>query len=127
MGFEFGDSALLDVEIEGEHYTGTVDSPEVVAFWADNAEELRGLSALTADSPDADVSEGIKRFVTLTVEFTVALFGAEAAQAIFNGRARSLLFCVALMDYLNVEIEAQGLMERLDAASRKYAAAKVIG
>ena len=127
MAFEYGENAVLEVEIEGTKYLGTVDNADIIDFWANNSEELQRLSKLTTDIGDEEVANSMREFVSLVVGFTAALLGPEAAQRVFNGRERSLLFCVALMDYLNSEIESQGLFERLEAASRKYSAAKVIG
>ena len=128
MGFEYGNHPVLSVEIEGNDYKGLIDSPEIVEFWISHGERLNYLSTIQErELDDSEMADEMREFVALVVDFTTALLGAEATIKVFDGRERSLLFCASLMEYLNNEIEAQGLLDKLNEAANRYSASKVIG
>lgn len=134
MGFNYEGDTLLVVEIDGNTYQAPVDSPEFIAYWRkwqQRANELAAYTALTHEQaeavPDDEAEQVALDSVQMCAELVVALFGTATAQAIFNGRERSLLFCMGLSDYIYNQIAEQDLAGRITKATRKYSADAIQG
>lgn len=134
MGFQYKQDTNLRLEIEGKEYSVPVDSPEFVAYWrkyASRMDELAKYADYTQAQieaiPDQEADTVAADSVRMCAEMVVALLGVDAAQEIFNGRERSLLFCMELTNYVYGEIDAQDLAGRITAATRKYSPDEVQG
>ena len=133
MGFTYEADTTLELEIEGKTYRCPIDSPEFIAYWQRNHswfEQVSKYQDYTQEQiesmPQEEVDDVSFGAVRLTAELVVALLGTEAAQGIFNGRERSLMFCTELSNYIYTEMDSQGLIDKITRATRKYSSAKVI-
>ena len=134
MGFEYGQDTTIRVEVEGREYSAPVDSPEFIEYWRRNERRMAELEKYAhytdkqiEEIPDEEADGVAKDSVRLCVEMVVALFGPEVAREIFNGRERSLTFCLALSDYVYSQFEEQDLLGKITKATRKYSPDNVQG
>lgn len=117
MGFTFDQTGIVAIEIEGESYEGAVDSPEFIDFVRNN--DYSTLADGTNPNQARDV-------VNYCVGLVRALFGADAAKRIFDGRRVTLLDCAALVGYIFDQIAEAGLEARLSQAAAKYGVGDVL-
>ena len=123
----------ISIEVDGKVYTAPVDTPEFLDFWTTNErriEEFKEYENYTDEQVDAMPEEEKKRVlddsVRMCAELVVALFGAEAAQQVFNGKERSYTFCL----WLHGEIWSKfndDLYARLTEATSRYSPDHVQG
>lgn len=119
MGFTFGNSAVLKLEIEGKEYQAVIDRPEFIDFWRVNNTRLDSIN----DPSNATTARDI---VVFCVDMVTALLGVDVSREIFDGREVSLVECAALIGYILEEINAQNLMGYLDAVAAKYGAGSIL-
>lgn len=117
MGFEFRQSGNITLEIEGEEYTGAVDSPSFLDFVRQH-----DFSEIT-DEANPNQAQAVVRYC---VDMVAALFGADACKRIFDGKQVSLIDCTELIGFIFSEITAAGLGDKLTAAAAKYGKADIL-